>query len=163
MTAADLRAWVALAVLLVVSPGCSSSSGIGVAADGSAQAALDGGDVDATVDAAPTYAPTFTAIYDEILSPICAGPFCHGANQFLLMTTKDVAYHAMVGAISTGPRCADSGLTIVEPGDPDASLLYLKVTTPPCGNRMPAAYFPFLDTKQTEQIREWILRGAPDD
>jgi hypothetical protein len=74
-----------------------------------------------------------------------------------------VAYHAMVGVQSHGPNCADSGLTIVEPDDPDASLLYLKVTTPPCGNRMPASYFPYLDTKQTTQVHDWIARGAHND
>jgi hypothetical protein len=80
------------------------------------------------------------------------------------MTTKDVAYHAMVGVKSSGPNCADSGLTIVEPDDPDASLLYLKITTPPCGNKMPAAqYFPPLDTNQTTQIHDWIARGALND
>ncbi|HEY2154303.1 MAG TPA: hypothetical protein VGH33_01645, partial [Isosphaeraceae bacterium] len=152
----------AVAASLAAAPGCSSVGG-SAGADGSAQnEASDGGD-DATVDAAPTYAPTFTAIYDEILAPTCAGLFCHGANEFLLMTSKDVAYKAMVGVISYGPDCADSGLTIVKPGDPDASLLYLKVTMPPCGNRMPAAYFPPLDTRQTEQVREWIAQGALDD
>ncbi len=116
----------------------------------------------AVVDAAPpTYAPTFTAVYGEILSPVCAGPFCHGAgNEFLLMSSKGVAYSATVGVISHGPACADSGLTIVTPGDPDASLLYLKVTDPPCGNRMPAAYEPYLDARQTEQVRQWIATGA---
>src|SRR5579859_5072708 len=150
MSAFDRRAWVAVAALLAVAPGCSSGSGSGGAVGASPQdGSLDGGDVDAAASAAPTYAPTLTAIYGEIVTPICAGPFCHGANEFLLMTTKDVAYHAMVGVKTFGPECADSGLTIVEPGDPDASLLYLKVTTPPCGNRMPAGYFPPLDTKQT--------------
>ena len=160
MTAFDRRAWIAVAASLAIAPGCSSGSGSGAAADGSTQEETpDGGDV----DAATTYAPTFTAIYGEILSPICAGPFCHGANEFLLMTTQEVAYKAMVGVTSSGPKCADSGLTIVEPGDPDASLLYLKITTPPCGNRMPAQYFPYLDSKQTAQVREWITRGALND
>jgi len=164
MVAFDRRTWVALAASLAVAPGCSSGSGSGGAADGSAQGeSLDGGATDAAASSAPTYAPTFTAIYGEILSPICAGPFCHGANEFLLMTTQEVAYKAMVGVTSSGPQCADSGLTIVEPGEPDASLLYLKITTPPCGNKMPAQYFPPLDTKQTEQVREWITRGALDD
>jgi hypothetical protein len=164
MSALDRRAWVAMAVMLAAAPGCSSGSGRGGAVDASAQGeSLDGGDLDATASAAPTYAPTFTAIYGEILMPICAGPFCHGANEFLLMTTREVAYKAMVGVTSSGPKCGDSGLTIVEPGDPDASLLYLKITTPPCGNRMPAAYFPSLDSKQTAQVREWIARGALDD
>ena len=166
MTAFDRLAWAAIVASLAGAPGCSSGSSGGAAADGAAQEdALDGGDLDATVEAAPppTYAPTFSAIYAEILMPICAGTFCHGGNVFLLMTTKDVAYHAMVGVKSFGPKCGDSGLTIVEPDDPDASLLYLKVTTPPCGNRMPNGYFPPLDTKQTTQIHDWIARGALND
>jgi hypothetical protein len=161
MAAIDRLAWAAVVASLAVAPGCSSGSSGGAAADGSTHdEALDGGDLDATAAPPPTYAPTFTAIYGEILSPICAGPFCHGVNEFLLMTTKDVAYHAMVGVKSSGPKCADSGLTVVEPDDPDASLLYLKVTSPPCGNRMPNGYFPPLDTKQTTQIHDWIARGA---
>jgi hypothetical protein len=162
MAAVDRLAWAAVVASLAVAPGCSSGSSGKAAADAAAQDdALDGGDLDATVEAAPsTYAPTFTAVYGEILMPICAGTFCHGGNEFLLMTTKDVAYHAMVGVKSFGPKCADSGLTIVEPEEPDASLLYLKVTTPPCGNMMPNGYFPPLDTKQTTQIHDWIAKGA---
>lgn len=165
MAAFDRLAWAAIVASLAAAPGCSSGSSGRTAPDGAAQDdALDGGDLDATVQAAPpTYAPTFTAIYGEILSPICAGPFCHGANQFLLMNTQDIAYHAMVGVKSFGPKCGDSGLTIVEPDDPDASLLYLKVTTPPCGNMMPNGYFPALDTKQTTQIHDWIAGGAANN
>jgi hypothetical protein len=174
MTALDRLAWIAAAASLTVAPACSSGSSAGAAADGSApedatssnDEAPDGGDfVGAVIDAAPpTYAPTFTAVYGEILSPICAGPFCHGAgNDFLLMSSKAVAYAATVGMISRGPACGDSGLTIVEPGDPDASLLYLKVTDPPCGNKMPAAYEPYLDARQTEQVHQWIAMGALDN
>ncbi len=167
MTAVDRLAWIAAAASLTVAPACSSGSSAGVAADGSAsEDAPDGGDfATAAMDAAPpTYAPTFTAVYGEILSPVCAGPFCHGAgNDFLLMSSKGVAYSATVGAIARGPACADSGLTIIQPGDPDASLLYLKVTDPPCGNKMPAAYEPFLDARQTEQVRQWIAMGALDN
>jgi hypothetical protein len=51
----------------------------------------------------------------------------------------------------------------VAPFDPDASLLYLKITTPPCGVRMPAgfAFSGMLPAAQIEQIREWIACGAP--
>lgn len=171
MTALDRLAWIAAAASLAVAPACSSGSSAGVAADGSASEdatasdaeTSDGGDFAAAVmDAAPpTYAPTFTAVYGEILSPICAGPFCHGAgNDFLLMSTKGVAYSSTVGVLSHGPVCGDSGLTIVKTGDPDASLLYLKVTDPPCGNRMPGGYEPYLDARQTEQVRQWIAMGA---
>jgi hypothetical protein len=174
MTALDRLAWIAAAASLTVAPACSSGSSAGAAADGAAPEdatasdaeAPDGGDfATAVMDAAPpTYAPTFTAVYGEILSPICAGPFCHGAgNDFLNMSSKGGAYAATVGAMARGPACADSGLTIVKAEDPDASLLYLKVTDPPCGNKMPADYEPYLDARQTEQVRQWIAMGALDN
>ena len=65
--------------------------------------------------------------------------------------------------MSHGPECGTSGLELVNPGDAGASLLYLKVTEPPCGNKMPAEYEPYLDMRQTDQIREWIAIGAPND
>ena len=43
------------------------------------------------------------------------------------------------------------------------SLLYLKVTMPPCGSQMPPEYFPYLDSRQTGQIQQWITLGALDD
>jgi hypothetical protein len=162
--ALDRLAWFAVAVPLAGGAGCSSGSESSVTSDGAApDELLDGGEAD-VVAVAPTYAPTFTALYDEIFSPSCAGVFCHGqTDEFLLMTSKDVAYKAMVGVASHGPACGDAGLTIVKPGAPDASLLYLKVTTPPCGNKMPAEDEPYLDSRQTGQVRQWILNGALDD
>jgi len=122
--------------------------------------------LDASDDAAaPTYAPTFTAVYDEILQPTCAGVFCHGAAETgsLSMATKAAAYGGSVNVTAHGPDCGDAGLVIVDPGDPDASLLYRKVTSPPCGSKMPPEYVPYLDARQTAQIAEWITLGAQDD
>jgi len=171
MRALDRLARLGAVALLGAAPACSSGAATGAPADGSAQGETDDADsADSAVgdsgaaEAAPTYAPTFSAIYSEILSPICAGLFCHGgADDFLPMTSKAVAYASMVGVTSHGPDCAQSGLTIVKPGAPDASLMYLKVTTPPCGNKMPAEDEPYLDVKQVGQIREWIVLGALDN
>ena len=134
MTALDRRLAraAAIASLAIAPAACSSGSAGGSAGDGSVQEENDGGEVDSfALDATPTYAPTFSAVYGEILAPTCAGLFCHGgADAFLSMTSKDVAYSSMVGVVSHGPNCATTGLTIVKPGDPGASLFYLKVTTP---------------------------------
>jgi hypothetical protein len=181
MTAVDRLAWVAMAASLAVAGGCSSGSAGGTSGDGSAGNASsgdassgdgstdDGGvgdDVDSSAaDAAPTYAPTFTAVYGEIIEPICAGPFCHASAQddFLSMATKAEAYSSLVGVVSHGPKCGSTGLKLVQPGAPEMSLLYLKVTMPPCGNKMPPEYFPYLDSRQTGQISQWITLGALND
>jgi len=53
----------------------------------------------------------------------------------------------------------------VDPGNPDASLLYLKITNPPCGSKMPLSYGTSgsLDPLQIAQIGAWIEAGAPDN
>ena len=150
-----------LAAAFAAALACSSSSG-----SSSAPSNDDAGD-----DGAPgpdtvvhTYQPTFTAIYNEILMPTCALVFCHAsdASDFLLMTTKDATYTAMVNVTSRGPKCGQTGLKIVDPGNPAGSLLYQKVTAPTCGVQMPDG-FPPLDMKETEQIRMWIANKAPND
>jgi hypothetical protein len=113
----------------------------------------------------PTYAPTYTAIWDEILSRSCALVFCHAADgDYLQLMNKSVGYMSLVGTPASGPMCAPTGLKRVDPGHPETSLLYLKVTNPPCGSMMPAmgAGVP-LNDKQLTQIRAWILAGAQDD
>jgi hypothetical protein len=86
------------------------------------------------------------------------------------MHDRDTAYHALVGVSamgvnpsgSTAPNCADSGLTRVVPGDPDASLLMMKIEgNPPCGTAMPPG--GKLSDDQIMRIRSWIQNGANDD
>jgi hypothetical protein len=164
------RSLLAVAVALAtMAAACSGGSGRDVADAANAGAGDDtdaGDQADSPGDEiVPTYAPTFTAVYAEIVGPMCAGTFCHGGadDAFLPMGTQAMAYAATVGVVSHGPDCASTGLQIVDPGNPDASLLYLKVTNPPCGNKMPAEYEPYLDARQTEQISQWITLGALDD
>jgi hypothetical protein len=154
-------AWVASLLAAVGAVACSCSPTAAPEAPD-----LDDGSADAVDEPVPTYAPRFTAIYNEILVTTCAGPFCHGgaaASGGVDMGTQATAYQTTVRVMANGPDCADAGLLIVDPGDPDASLLYLKVTSPPCGNKMPPIYVPYLDAKQMAQISAWIAMGAQND
>lgn len=139
-------------------PGCSSGS----AATGADDA---GGGAPADAGPPPTYAPTYSAVWKEILQPSCALLFCHGGSgDYLEFTSEAEGYDALVDAAAEGPLCESTGLQRVAPYHPEASLLYLKVTQPPCGQRMPAeGAGPPLDSRQTQQIRNWIEAGAPND
>lgn len=56
-------------------------------------------------------------------------------------------------------ECASFG-KIAVPFSPDESLIYTKLTSPPCGSLMPFAIEP-LDPEAIEKIRAWIELGAP--
>lgn len=115
-------------------------------------------------DAGPTYAPTFYAVYFEVLRPSCGVLFCHLAPGYFAVSTPELAYQTLVNAPATSDTCRSTGLMRIAPGQPDQSLLYLKITNPPCGKQMPLSFgvsVP-LDPREVEQIRQWILRGAPE-
>src|SRR4029077_5119913 len=110
---------------------------------------------------------TFTAIYDEVLGPICAN-MCHISSEqfYLVIASKEGAFGNLVNAPAMGPSCAPTGLKRVDPGHPETSLLYLKVTSPPCGAKMPLLYGDAsgsLDPLAIDQIRQWIEAGAPNN
>jgi hypothetical protein len=162
------RGWAAggggtlVALALALASGCSSGA-----------PATDGADASADADGAPvnpgpplTYLPTYSAVWGEILQPTCALLFCHaGSEDYLELTTKDLAYEALVGAPATGTLCGPTGLERVDPGHPETSLLYLKITDPPCGSKMPLQYGApvVLDPRQLSQIHDWIAAGALDN
>jgi len=150
---------------------CSSGTGAdpkSTARDAATEAppsAVDAGGDDAVLgdDGGPTYAATYTAIYDEILSQTCALAFCHaGSLDYLVITSKEDGYANLVDAQAMGPQCASTGLKRVEPGDPDKSLMYLKITNPPCGLQMPPVG-GMLQPAQIAQIKAWIEAGAPNN
>ena len=116
-----------------------------------------------------SYAPTMTAIYDEILSLRCAVRFCHfGATGTPpVMSNKDHTYEQLVGVPAAGEKCGDAGLAgllRVDPGHPETSLLYTKVENPPpkglCGDPMPSGNALPLEALDIDQIRQWIVQGA---
>jgi hypothetical protein len=161
----------AVAVLVTLFAGCApderSSAGLAPrdAAIAGPEASRDAARREASPPPAPppTYAPTFVALFDEVLSPRCGSPFCHGADGYFTLATRDLGYASLVGEKATSQDCADSGLLRVAPFHPEASLLYLKVTSPPCGRAMPLRFGSSgpLDSRQIAQIEEWIARGAP--
>ena len=140
--------------LLASTAACSSSR---------APAASDDTPVDAGDDGAPSYAPTYHAVYTEILSQSCFLGFCHSGQEsdYLLLDSEADGYKSLVGAPAQGPLCSGTGLERVAPGRPDESLVLLKITRPPCGSRMPYGRTP-LTSRQIEQIGQWIACGALD-
>jgi polyvinyl alcohol dehydrogenase (cytochrome) len=112
---------------------------------------------------APTREPTFDAVYREVLEPHgCTTTMCHGPGGMLSLQNRDRAHGNLVDAAAEGDLCASSGLARVVSGEPDESLLYLKLLEdPPCGVRMPVG--GELDPEAIDQVREWISRGANDD
>ena len=115
-------------------------------------------------------AATFTQIFDMMypMSTNARCTACHSQppndvfNGNLSMgMDKASAYMALVGKQSTSSRCGR--MTYVVPGNPDMSLLYLKLTsTPPCGVRMPNGGDMF-SAAQLEMVRGWIAAGAKND
>ena len=152
---------------------CSSSAPSGHAQDprldGAAQdddAGDDRADVGIDGPDAIVRLPTFTGVYQQVLVPSCALPFCHaGTGDYLQLQDMEIGYASLVNAPAQGPGCAETGLKRVDPGHPETSLLVLKVTNPPCGDKMPRSYgiSVSLDPLAIKQIEAWITLGAKND
>jgi hypothetical protein len=145
--------------------GCSSGSQHGApVGGGDAGGVSDADAVDSYVYR--SYAPTYDAVWNEVLHYNCATEFCHGGGvaDYLELTSEARGYASLVDAMATGPMCAPTGLKRVDPFQPETSLLYLKITSPPCGSKMPIVYGgpSGLAAGDIDQIRQWIACGAPD-
>jgi hypothetical protein len=113
--------------------------------------------------------PTFKADVYPIISANCLA--CHVPGQIgvtegmLDMSTEMLAYMDLFEAPAAGSECggtpADGGAgrTRVIASNPAMSLLYEKITSPPCGSRMPlnAAALP---QSSINTIHDWIAGGA---
>jgi hypothetical protein len=88
---------------------------------------------------------------------------CHAGliAQFigLDMGTQATAYMNLVGKQGTG-SCA--GKALVVKGSAATSLLYEKLTSPPCGSLMPQNSPP-LSQASLDLVKTWIDEGAPDN
>ncbi|HVR44155.1 MAG TPA: hypothetical protein VMS56_12010 [Thermoanaerobaculia bacterium] len=109
----------------------------------------------------PDPSATFTRVQTEIFTPTCTVIGCHdtfGQSEGLVLVAGQ-AYANLVNRPSTQMPALDR----IEPGDPDRSYLYRKITgTAGTGERMPA-FSPPLPPEQIALIRDWIRRGAPND
>jgi len=94
--------------------------------------------------------------------PIVAGCACHtnGNASSDLDFTPAAAYAELVDV----PSVQHPSLDRVEPGDPEASFLVLKVreATPPAGDPMPPSGAE-LSAAEVSQIEQWISEGAANN
>jgi hypothetical protein len=114
---------------------------------------------------------TLTELQDEILTPTCAAEGCHGS--FLPERDLDLSegrsYESLVNVASQ-----ESSYTLVVPGEPDQSLLYLvlenefygdgedqPVTLGKMPPRLPGT--AGLSNSDRASIRSWIADGAMDN
>ncbi len=102
----------------------------------------------------------FSAIQSEIFNNKCALSGCHvgGGNQLpgVLDLREGMAFQNLVGVQSI----ENPSLNRIEPGMPDSSYLFLKIT----GNNIVGAQMPFgrdpLPEREIEAIRKWISGAA---
>jgi mono/diheme cytochrome c family protein len=104
----------------------------------------------------------FIPTYSKDVKPIIDGKCisCHSPNgtaQFAPLTN----YQEIVNGTAKGPSCSGTqNKNYVVKGNADMSLLYLKITTPPCGSKMPPG--GSLSQDEIETIKKWIQNGAPE-
>lgn len=99
-------------------------------------------------------------LVDRAAAPGCS---CHNPTDALpvgfQMSGLDLSSFA-----TTRRGGMNTAATIVVPGQPCASVLFLKVTqSPPLGARMPRNGPPFLSEAQINLIHDWISEGARDN
>ncbi len=107
-------------------------------------------------------ASTFTEIRDDVLIPSCGFGACHdGGSGGLTLSEDDVG--AIYDALVDAPSSVLPDETLVIPGDPDNSYLVKKLegAVDIDGDPMPPPYG--IEDARVEDIRAWILAGAPDD
>jgi hypothetical protein len=123
---------------------------------------------------APETAPpqqSFSKINTQIFEPNCTYA-CHSGGEFAAggLDMKADPYHTLVGTRPVAGACESSPMMRVDPGQPDQSLVYLKVLAKlegkaaPCGDVMPLGVDrPSLTADEVDAIRSWIEEGALDD
>lgn len=136
-----------------------AGGGAGVGAGAAAGAGQSGG--------APGQLSFASDVYEMVIRARCAS--CHNdAPSFgglaLFPGGAATAYANLVNVPAGAEesyKCRESGLLRVKPGDPEHSLLYLKLTMPSCGSKMPpGALGGTLSEEQLSLVRQWIEQGA---
>lgn len=106
----------------------------------------------------------FDAIQTGIFDVACLGSGCHtsGSAAGGLVLEAGLSYAALVGVPPGNPAARARGLLRVRPFNPAGSFLLAKLTDPGSGEgaRMPLGGGA-LPAESVEQVRAWILAGAP--
>jgi len=129
-----------------------------------------------------TVPPTFSNVYVKVfLGGGCLQDPCHGSSVAagnLMLRPRAVAYANLVDVDASGHctsvedggtdasatcGCFASGLKRVKKGDPEHSLIVLKLSgNAPCGAPMPKNADPIAEDALS-LLKSWIRAGAPDD
>ena len=104
---------------------------------------------------------TFTRVQNEVFLQTCATAGCHDTitRQAALDLSSGQAYLQIVNI----PSIQFPSLMRIAPNDPGNSYLFQKISSssPDAGLRMPSG--GILADSQINLVRDWILRGAPND
>ncbi len=108
----------------------------------------------------------------SILTSSCALTGCHGPGAMFPSLAGEDAHDSIVKVFSDQVP----SLTLVEPGNPDSSYLYLKgiglhaeacedagIPEDQCGTQMPPPTYPQLGQEEVSALRAWISEGASRD
>ncbi|HYQ44209.1 MAG TPA: hypothetical protein VER11_19640 [Polyangiaceae bacterium] len=132
--------------------GKAGTAGSGVGGSDDAGPAMSGSDAGADPDAGPDLGSCGDVVA-RIFVPSCGGTGCHGATgpqQDLDLVSPGVA-ERVVGVSGIG--CS---AILADPANPEASLIYQKLSpTPPCGSPMPLAR-PALSDEDVACVLTWI-------
>lgn len=124
----------------------------------------DGGGPADTGTSTVTDLVTTTEIKAAILEPKCAFAGCHGATmtQGMLDLSGDASSIEARIIDARSPTAICNGRTLVVAGNPDRSLMFVKLsmTATLCGTRMPQG--PELSVAEKDMMRQWIIDlGVP--
>lgn len=151
----------ASAVAVDASTSKTQRDGGGAAPEAADAAATDAASADAaSAEAAPG---TFTHVYEHVFMS-CKLKMCHGGGLIGIdMSSRDGAYASLVDVPSNpAAPCAKLGKKRIAPGQPEESLLYLKLdANAPCGQQMPPG--GQLSQELRDEVKQWIEDGAKDD
>jgi hypothetical protein len=125
-----------------------------------------GGSATATADAGPSQYANFSTI-QQIVEFKCGGSSCHNSVQAPMFQDNSDLYNALT--TSKAPDCMN--LTLVQPGSPNQSAMYLAIAgLCPCVPQMPngctggdpnAPQYSCIPPDYIEGVRQWIANGAP--
>lgn len=101
--------------------------------------------------------PGTEAVFEIFERAACRNAFCHGAGTGeLSFRTPEELHDSLVGVAAIGEGCDSLGLKRVAPGDPQHSLLLIKLQPgPPCGKIMPPAMS--LTDAEIRTVEDWIV------
>jgi hypothetical protein len=109
-------------------------------------------DAATSADATPDSSGGCGSVEETILHANCTNSGCHTASGSA--GSLDLESADVLGRLSNKSATGGTGV-LITPGDPDASVLYAKLTaTPPFGTRMP--FGGSLDDASIACVREWI-------